>query len=86
VAGIALFVAAIGITNTMIMSVVERTHEIGIMKSVGARDRHVLLTFLVEGAIVGVLGAAMAIIVSCGSTARRCRSSFATRSAHGQLQ
>jgi putative ABC transport system permease protein len=66
VAGIALFVAAIGITNTMIMSVVERTHEIGIMKSVGARDRHVLLTFLVEGAIVGVLGAATAIIVSWG--------------------
>ena len=66
VAGIALFVAAIGITNTMIMSVVERTHEIGIMKSVGARDRHVLLTFLVEGALVGVLGAAMAIIVSWG--------------------
>jgi putative ABC transport system permease protein len=66
VAGIALFVAAIGITNTMIMSVVERTHEIGIMKSVGARDRHVLLTFLVEGALVGVLGAAVAMIVSWG--------------------
>jgi putative ABC transport system permease protein len=66
VAGIALFVAAIGITNTMIMSVVERTHEIGIMKSVGARDRHVLLTFLVEGALVGVLGAALAIAASWG--------------------
>jgi putative ABC transport system permease protein len=66
VAGIALFVAAIGITNTMIMSVVERTHEIGIMKSVGARDRHVLMTFLVEGALVGVLGASMAMIVSWG--------------------
>jgi putative ABC transport system permease protein len=66
VAGIALFVAAIGITNTMIMSVVERTHEIGIMKSVGARDRHVLSTFLVEGALVGVLGAVVAIAVSWG--------------------
>jgi putative ABC transport system permease protein len=66
VAGIALFVAAIGITNTMIMSVVERTHEIGIMKSVGARDRQVLLTFLVEGALVGVLGALAAIAVSWG--------------------
>jgi putative ABC transport system permease protein len=66
VAGIALFVAAIGITNTMIMSVVERTHEIGVMKSVGARDRHVLLTFLVEGALVGVLGAVLAIVVSWG--------------------
>jgi putative ABC transport system permease protein len=66
VAGMALFVAAIGITNTMIMSVVERTHEIGVMKSVGARDRHVLLTFLLEGALVGVLGAVVAIILSWG--------------------
>jgi putative ABC transport system permease protein len=66
VAGIALIVAAIGITNTMIMSVVERTHEIGVMKSIGARDRHVLLTFLMEGALVGVLGAAMAILMSWG--------------------
>jgi putative ABC transport system permease protein len=66
VAGIALFVAAIGITNTMIMSVVERTHEIGVMKSVGARDRHVLLTFMIEGAVVGVLGALAAVILSWG--------------------
>lgn len=66
VAGIALLLAAVGITNTMIMSVVERTHEIGIMKSVGARDRHVLLMFLAEGALVGALGAAVAIILSWG--------------------
>jgi putative ABC transport system permease protein len=63
VAGVALFVAAVGITNTMIMSVLERTFEIGVMKSVGARDRHILLVFLVEGALVGILGAAASIAV-----------------------
>jgi putative ABC transport system permease protein len=66
VAAIAMFVAAVGITNTMIMSVVERTHEIGVMKTVGARDRHVLSIFLVEGALVGLLGAAAAIAISFG--------------------
>jgi putative ABC transport system permease protein len=64
VAGVALFVAAVGITNTMIMSVLERTFEIGVMKSVGARDRHILLVFLVEGALVGILGAAASIAVA----------------------
>jgi putative ABC transport system permease protein len=64
VAAIALFVAAVGIANTMILSVVERTHEIGVMKATGARDRHVLLLFLFEGALIGLLGAAAALIVS----------------------
>jgi putative ABC transport system permease protein len=64
VAGVALFVAAVGITNTMIMSVLERTFEIGVMKSVGARDGHILLVFLVEGALVGILGAAASIAVA----------------------
>ena len=45
----ALVVAALGITNTLVMSVLERTHEIGVMKAVGARDGHVLGLFLVEG-------------------------------------
>jgi putative ABC transport system permease protein len=66
VAGVALFVAAVGITNTMIMSVLERTFEIGVMKSVGACDRHILMVFLVEGALVGILGAAASIAVGLG--------------------
>ena len=63
VAGVALFVAAVGITNTMIMSVLERTHEIGVMKSVGARDRHILLVFLTEGVLVGTIGAVSSIAI-----------------------
>ena len=56
VAIVALVVAAVGITNTMIMSVLERSHEIGVMKALGARDRHILLMFLLEGAVLGVAG------------------------------
>ena len=56
VAIVALVVAAVGITNTMIMSVLERSHEIGVMKALGARDRHILLIFLIEGAVLGVAG------------------------------
>ena len=45
VAAIALVVAAIGITNTMLMSVLERQHEIGVMKAVGGRSAQVLALF-----------------------------------------
>ncbi len=58
VAGVALLVAALGIANTMLMSVLERTREIGIMKAVGADNRHLLVIFLVEGALIGLIGGA----------------------------
>lgn len=61
-----LLVAAVGICNTMIIAVLERTTEFGIMKSVGAEDRHVLALVLLEGLITGVIGAALAIAVSYG--------------------
>ena len=61
VAVVALLVAAIGITNTMIMSVLERTHEIGIMKALGARDRHIQLIFLVEGMVLGIAGSGLGL-------------------------
>lgn len=62
VAGVALVVAALGITNTMLMTVLERTHEIGIMKAVGARDIHIQLIFLVEGALIGLVGGLLGLL------------------------
>jgi putative ABC transport system permease protein len=64
VAGVALVVAALGITNTMVMSVLERTREIGVMKAVGARDSHVQLIFLVEGALIGAVGGGLGLFLS----------------------
>ncbi len=61
VAVVALIVAAIGITNTMIMSVLERTHEIGIMKALGARDGHIRLIFVVEGVLMGLVGSGIGL-------------------------
>jgi putative ABC transport system permease protein len=58
---VALIVASIGITNTMVMSVMERRREIGIMKAVGARDFHVQLMFLIEGSLLGILGGMLGI-------------------------
>lgn len=55
-----LLIAGIGISNTLIISVLERTPEFGIMKAVGAKDRHVLVLMICEGAILGVIGALVA--------------------------
>jgi putative ABC transport system permease protein len=56
VAGIALVVAGIGIANTTYMSILERTKEIGIMKAIGATSTNILEIFLVEAAIIGLIG------------------------------
>jgi putative ABC transport system permease protein len=58
---IALFVAAIGIFNTMTISLLERTHEIGIMKAIGGRNRDVALVFTAEAAMIGFLGGAFGV-------------------------
>ncbi|HEV3235569.1 MAG TPA: ABC transporter permease, partial [Gemmataceae bacterium] len=62
VAAIALLVACLGITNTMLMTVLERTHEIGVMKAVGAKDRHIEMIFLVEGGILGLVGGGLGLL------------------------
>jgi putative ABC transport system permease protein len=56
IGGVALLVAAIGIANTMVMAVLERTREIGIMKAVGAAPRDIRLLFLTEAGLVGIIG------------------------------
>jgi putative ABC transport system permease protein len=62
IGGLALFVAAIGIANTMIMSVYERTREIGILKAVGASPGNIRLLFVVEAALIGLLGGVVGVI------------------------
>jgi ABC-type antimicrobial peptide transport system permease subunit len=61
---ISLFVAAIGITNTMIMSISERTREIGIMKALGCYVRDIRLLFLMEAGAIGLMGGIIGCIVS----------------------
>ncbi|MEM2281863.1 MAG: FtsX-like permease family protein, partial [Candidatus Bathyarchaeia archaeon] len=57
IAAISLLVAGIGIMNIMIVSLMERTREIGILKALGMKNRTVLLIFLTEAAIIGLMGA-----------------------------
>jgi len=64
IAVVALLVAALGILNTMLMGVLERVREIGIMKAVGARDGHIQLIFLVEGALVGLVGGLLGLLLA----------------------
>lgn len=63
---VALFVAGIGITNTLVTSVVERTREIGILKAVGATRGQVLGLFLMEGAVIGLLGSGLGLGLARG--------------------
>lgn len=63
---ISLFVAAIGITNTMIMSIYERTREIGVMKALGCYVKDVRTIFLLEAGTIGFLGGVIGIIISFG--------------------
>ena len=58
---IALVTAALGIVNTMLMSISERRREIGILKSLGAEDGDVRRLFLVESGLIGVMGSGLGI-------------------------
>ncbi|MFH1511708.1 MAG: ABC transporter permease [Candidatus Woesearchaeota archaeon] len=66
IAFISIVVGAVGITNTMYTAVLERRREIGIMKSVGARNSHILLLFLVESGIIGMVGGLIGILLGVG--------------------
>jgi len=66
IGAVSLFVAAIGIANTMIMAIYERTKEIGIMKVIGAAIKDIKRLFLLEAMLIGFIGGAAGIAISLG--------------------
>ncbi len=62
VAGISIFIGAIGIVNTMTTSVLERKKEIGIMKAIGARNSQIFMQFFVESGMLGLVGGVVGVI------------------------
>lgn len=64
VAGVALLVSALGIANTMLMSVLERRREIGIMKAVGAASWQLQALFVIEGGLIGLVGGALGLLLA----------------------
>ena len=63
IASISIIVGGVGITNTMLMAVMERTREIGVMKAIGATNKVILSLFLTEAAMIGGVGGIIGIII-----------------------
>ena len=68
IGSIALFVAAIGIANTMLMSIQERTKEIGVMKVIGAQIKDIRKMFLFEAMAISVIGGILGVLISFGAS------------------
>jgi macrolide transport system ATP-binding/permease protein len=68
IAAISLLVGGIGIMNIMLVSVTERTREIGLRKALGAKRKDILIQFLVEAMVVSLLGGVAGILLGCSIT------------------
>jgi putative ABC transport system permease protein len=66
IAAVSLIVGAVGIANTMFTSVLEKTKEIGVMKAIGAKNKDIMIIFLLNSALVGLVGGILGILLGSG--------------------
>ena len=66
IAAVSLLVGSIGIMNMMLVSVAERTREIGIRKAIGARERHIIIQFLSESILISFIGSFAGMVIGIG--------------------